>query len=624
LLAGLLQSGLPEVEISRLDAAAGWTNGPASFGLELSGSAVPPGRLQTAARLALDFAAAGDPKGLVISNLVLASQTATVARVKGVLPLSLWPGSGTNFLRFETNAPLQLAARAEPRSAFWDELARYTGVTLREPRLEAELSGTWDAPQGILKAGAAALVLSNQTSRPNPNLESLDLVLEMDRGEARLTTGRLLVQGQPVIFAAQLPLEENFWPGLIRGKWPDLTRASGRVKIEDAEVAAFQPVLPKVLVPQGELNLDLVLYPGRHLRGQLSLAHARTRPLEPTGPIRGIFVNLTLEDRTLVLERASASIGAASVNLTGRADLSGEQWLRGELPPFNLSLHGLSVPLARQPEFVIRSDLLLGILKTNGAPPLITGRANLHDSYFLSDLRDLVPGGVASPERRPPYFSIEEPFLADWRLAVDVAGAKFLRLRSPLFNGLITANLKLQGTLKDPIALGDVKIDSGAVRFPFASLQVQQGLVSLTSQDPYHPQLSVNAASKQFGYDIRMSVTGPVDAPIIQFSSTPPLSSEQILLMVSAGELPQGTYNLTPQQRAQTVAMFLGRDLLSKIGVGDEAQQRLTIRSGEQISEQGRPTYRVEYKLSDRWSLTGEYDRFGDYNAGFKWRVYSK
>jgi translocation and assembly module TamB len=60
------------------------------------------------------------------------------------------------------------------------------------------------------------------------------------------------------------------------------------------------------------------------------------------------------------------------------------------------------------------------------------------------------------------------------------------------------------------------------------------------------------------------------------------------------------------------------------MGFGDQSQERLTISSGEQISEQGRPTYNVEYKVTDRWSLVGEYDRFGDLNAGLKWRVYSK
>jgi len=162
------------------------------------------------------------------------------------------------------------------------------------------------------------------------------------------------------------------------------------------------------------------------------------------------------------------------------------------------------------------------------------------------------------------------------------------------------------------------------VRFPFASLKVQQGFVTLSSQDPYRPQVLVTAAAKQYGYDIKLDVSGPADAPVLQFTSTPPLSSEQILLMVTAGELPREERSLSTQQRAQTLALFVGRDLLAKLGFGDDKEQRLTIHSGEQLSEQGRPTYNVEYGLTDRWSLVGEYDRFNAYNAGFKWRIYSK
>ena len=96
-----------------------------------------------------------------------------------------------------------------------------------------------------------------------------------------------------------------------------------------------------------------------------------------------------------------------------------------------------------------------------------------------------------------------------------------MRVRSPLFQGEITANLKLGGTLKEPTAIGDMRIESGIVRFPFANLEVQQGIVSLTPQNPYEPELSINAASKQYGYDIRMDVSGRASAPLLQFSSSP-------------------------------------------------------------------------------------------------------
>jgi len=197
-------------------------------------------------------------------------------------------------------------------------------------------------------------------------------------------------------------------------------------------------------------------------------------------------------------------------------------------------------------------------------------------------------------------------------------------VRSTIFSGLITPNLRIQGTLKDPIALGDAKVDAGTVNLPFADFQVQQGLVTLRSDNPFRPVLLVSATSRRFGYDIKMDVTGFADAPVIQFSSTPPLSSEQLVLIVTAGELPRTGFTLTPQQRAQTAAIFVGKDLLAKLGIVDTGEARLTIVSGQEVSEEGRPTYNIEFKLTDRWALEGEYDRFNAYNAGLKWRVYSK
>jgi translocation and assembly module TamB len=346
--------------------------------------------------------------------------------------------------------------------------------------------------------------------------------------------------------------------------------------------------------------------------------------LPQIGPIRDVSVRATFRDRALELHSISGNLGGSTVTLSGQADLRGASWRHGALPPFALSLLGTNVPLSREPGSIIRSDLNLRVAKTNGTPALISGEARLRESFLSSDLTDLVPRQSAAPSARPPYFSVSDPLLADWGLAVSVNGSRFLRVNSTLFRGSVSAYLKLQGTLKEPIALGDLKIDSGYVVFPFGSLEVQQGFVTLNSQDPYRPRLSVSAGSKQFGYDVKMDASGTVDSPVIQFTSTPPLSSEQILLMVSAGQLPQGGVNLTPQQREQTLAMFLGQDVLTELGFAGQGQQRLTIRSGEEISEHGVPSYEVELKLSRRWALVGERDRFDDYNAGLKWQIYSK
>ena len=171
--------------------------------------------------------------------------------------------------------------------------------------------------------------------------------------------------------------------------------------------------------------------------------------------------------------------------------------------------------------------------------------------------------------------------------------------------------------------MGDLKIDSGAVQFPFANLDVTRGFVTLTSENPYRPQLQVTAASRRAGYDIKMEVSGPADQAVVQFSSTPPLTADQIVLMLTAGQMPRTDYSLTAEQRAGRVALYLGKNLLSQFGLGD-GSDRLTLRSGENITETGKSTYNVEYKLSRHWSLVGEYDQFNAFNLGLKWKILSK
>lgn len=638
-------------EIGKLNASFGWTNGPAVFRVEIAGSGVvgtpgstptqtesshlkspviPKRRLEDAqpmsqlgGQVSVQMLVLGDQNGIAISNLVVNSETSTVAVAHGFLPATINPSAQTNMFQLAAEKPLDLDLNTRPQSVVWKKLSDLTGVVLREPSLNIKLQGTWQQPNGEVRAEAAEVQLPG-TNHAVPKIEKLKLNVQLSPQLARIAECNFLLQGQPVNLTGDLPLDQNFWNDLKQKKPPDWRNANARLHIDKAQISAFQPLLPNYLSPQGQVSLDARLVPGGNFEGNFDIAGARTRPFPNVGPIRDIHVSAQLKDWVIRLEKVTAMVGGSPIWMSGEGDLRGTNWFKENVPPFNFAMHGTNVPLSREPESVIRSDLNLSVVKTNGAPAVVAGMVRLRDSFYLSDLTDLVPGKVATPSRRPPYFSIEDEPFAHWRLAVRVSGDRGLRVRSTLFTGQITSNLRLQGTLKEPIALGDFKVESGAVHFPFADFQVQQGLVTLSSDDPYRPRLLVSAGSKRFGYDVKMDVSGPVDAPIIQFSSTPPLSSEQLVLMVTAGELPKTGFTLSPQQRAQTAALFVGKDLLAKLGFGDSGEPRLTIVSGEEMSEEGKPTYNIEYKLTDRWALEGEYDRFNAYNAGVKWRVYSK
>ncbi len=185
-----------------------------------------------------------------------------------------------------------------------------------------------------------------------------------------------------------------------------------------------------------------------------------------------------------------------------------------------------------------------------------------------------------------------------------------MRVRSPFFTGTASANFMIQGTAKEPLALGEVNLPSGVIAFPFANLTIRQGIVSMTSENPYVPQVFVIAGGRAFGFDITMQVEGPGHEPIASFSSVPAHTSQEIVLLLTTGNIPRADFGFSNEQRASKLAFFLGKNLWSKFKGGTADEERLEIRSGEDISVQGRQTYAVEYKLSPRWSLVGEYDRF--------------
>ncbi len=162
------------------------------------------------------------------------------------------------------------------------------------------------------------------------------------------------------------------------------------------------------------------------------------------------------------------------------------------------------------------------------------------------------------------------------------------------------------------------------MKLPFATFVVQEGRVSLTPEQGAEPQVWLVGTVRRLNYDLRMEASGPASAPALVFSSSPPLESAQVLLLVMAGEAPHDEVSYSDRQRVARLGSYLGQSLLASFGGESEAGERLSLSSGENISRQGRETYGIEYRLSDRWSFVGEYDEFDEFNAGLKWRVFSK
>lgn len=621
----------PAWQLPSLAAKGAWARGPMTFALTGT-AAIALGEGKSAVVAA---SAHGDKSGLSIEELSAVEGEKSVVKAVGRLPLRISPGAA-RIVELEPDGALALDVTTQPNAGFWQQLAALTGFELQEPEAVAHVTGTWARPQGTVRVRAARVSADPaRFKRPMPAIEALELEVAGDIGELRLERLGVMIEGQAVRAQGRLPVTDGKWREALENPLAWARRGTeGRIEIPEAEVAALVRFLPVFVAPKGKLQLD-VSYRGGALSGSLHLRDAGTRPLGPLGVLQEIQAEVTFAGRRMELQSVTAQSGGQTVTLSGSValpDLAATTAGTAALPngavaealKFEVALKGENLPFVRQTGVLVRGDLDLKLTSPPRGAPRIAGTVRLRESLFLADMRALLPGGARTKSRRPPYFAVEVAPYAAWKLDVLVTGERFLKLRTALFNGVASARFQLSGTLGEPMARGEATIEEGVVKLPFASFVVQEGRVSLTPEQGVEPQVWLVGTVRRLSHDLRMEASGPASAPNLVFSSSPPLESGQVLLMVMTGESPHDGVTYTDRQRMARLGTFLGQSMVASLGGESEAGERLSISTGENVSRQGRETYGIEYRLSERWSLVGEYDEFDDFNAGVKWRVFSR
>ncbi len=605
----------------KLQWQGGWDRGPVAFTWRQTQAFQMPDQTELESVIAVD----GGINGMELRRLDVKIDGERVLHADGRIPLVISASPPENRFRLDQEAPFHLRASTVPGASFWSLLEDVLPVQLGNPVLFADMDGTIADLRGNVRVTADAVGLADSSRWMQPKIPPLtDLHLDLVFSEAAAVLERLSFRlvNQPVQMTARLPLGGEVWRELlVTHQLPHWSRLEGTLRIQQADIAALSDYMPTVISPVGTLSADLRFLPGGHVFGSLDIEEAATRPIMPLGTIAGIRGAVQFDGRSVTVTHLTGLIGDRQVSVAGDARLQDDLAL-----DYSLRLTGENIPVIRRPGLMLRGDL--DITAVGSSRPerggQVDGSILLRNGYYLSEWRLPTIGNVTVPAQRPPFFSVEgEPF-ANWVLDLAIRGDGFMKVRSPVFNGLLNADFRLGGTLREPLATGVLTIDHGSIRFPFATLGVERGTVRLTQQDPYHAQLQIMSAGRVFGYDIRMNLQGQADEPVLVFTATPPLSSDAVLMMLTAGVLPERELTFTGQQRAARLALFLGQNLLYELTGDESVGDRLIIESGRNISRQGRETYAIRYRLSDRLSVTGEYDEYDAINAGIRLRMFTR
>jgi len=604
-----LKVPVPFVRVNRLNLSAGWNDGP----IEAKGI-LDTVFLVDGSELTMDGKIELADRSVSLEAFAVSDTEGRLLLLEGKLPYQIDPNV-EGYVIVDPAASMNFSMETSDSPTIIGLLNTLSPIEIESLRANALFGGTIGQPQGSLELSVSTKAGEGEYGAPSASISAMAKI-----DGPRLSIEDMSVQMLKQTFEASLnillPEEALQWVALKRAEvdWSQSQFDFSSPKTSLAPIAFFAPQL---LTPSGTFESQFSGSPKDGFSGFVSIDGLSTRPVFPFGSFRNIKTRLKLDRTTATLESFKGDIGREPMSMAGNIDFQNFEDLA-----FDFAIKGNNLPILRQAGLLLRSDLDVVAKKSRGEEARIDGEIVLKEGLFLMDTSALRSsgGGGQSAESRPPYFSVDVPPFADWRLEVSVKGNQFMRVQTPAATGVLSVDMDLKGTLKEPLAVGRVEFDKGSLIFPFASFDLTEGLIELRVGDPYTPMLSLLGEGRRFRYDLGIEILGSAFDPRIRFTSSPPLSSEQILLMVMAGDVPDENFNYTASQRASIIGTYLSQGLLSS-GGGEGFGSRISLVTGQNLSEQGKETLEMEFVLDDQFQLLGEYDEYDAWNAGIRWRA---
>jgi len=254
-------------------------------------------------------------------------------------------------------------------------------------------------------------------------------------------------------------------------------------------------------------------------------------------------------------------------------------------------------------------------------------------------------------ENQPALVAGPTPAIASSvRLDVHVASTPTVSVESHDLAAVAAIDIALRGTLSDPVAFGNVHIQSGQAVLRQSSYRLSRGDIIMANPLRTEPVLDLEARTRIQRYDLILRITGPADHPNISYRSDPPLSTPSILALLAFGYTSQdqliaqtGRSNLSAQGANALLTQALSTQVssritrlfgLSRIGIDPNPSSlggaRVTVE--EQLRRDFTITYvnttggiqeriiQVEWDVTDNISLLGIRDQNGVYGLELDFR----
>lgn len=435
------------------------------------------------------------------------------------------------------------------------------------------------------------------------------------------------VRLDPVTFELNFPFGVAVRDGSV--VWTDpLGALQGNVQLPSVDLARFGFLVPDVRRVRGVLSGGVVV--GNSLaapliEGSIEFKDGLLEINRQLPDFQNLRATLRFNGDSMQIENAGGAVGAGPFQITGGATWGGDAG-----PVFDVKLAGEQLLLHRDRTMRLRADVNLGI-RGGLEAGVIAGSVLLVDGRIFQrlEITPLLQGGgpeTGGPLLLPDLAGLVPPPFGGWEVDVEVTNKTPFLMVGNLASGAIEPALRVVGTLGDPRPTGRVTLRDVRAFLPFATVTIPEGVVEFDRDSPRSPTLDIRGFSQVLEYDIELRVEGLLEEKNIVLRSDPPLSQEQILLLLTAGIAPgassgTGAGQAVMGQGGLLVLKALLRNFEPDGVDVDSLINRVQVVSAPPALPGLRSTLRGEFRLTDNAAIYTERDGLGYFGGGLTYRI---
>jgi translocation and assembly module TamB len=321
------------------------------------------------------------------------------------------------------------------------------------------------------------------------------------------------------------------------------------------------------LLAKGTANVNATLRGSLRdpqMSGRLEFANASFYMNDVPNGVDNASGTILFDRNRATIDNLKAETGGGTVAIRGFLEF-------GDLLIYRLQADVRQVRVRYPEDVSFTSDAQLSLNGTSESSTL-SGTVTLNRAAISAgaDLARLL-AEASKPSPAPPSPS---EYLRGMRFDVRLQNAPLFELETSLTRNVQTdVDLRLRGTPLSPALLGTITVNSGEIQIFGNRYTVNRGDIRFLNPVKIEPTLDLDLETRTRGITVTVTVAGSPQRLAVNYSSDPPLQSNEIIALLAVGRDP--TSNQVGGQISSSAASFGSAGSILGEAVSEQLSNRL-------------------------------------------------